>query len=333
MGAGAAVDGIIVQWGERLFYPSNRTIKPAQTPRLDTMTRRKAAVIRRRIDVTVGGRAPQVMVKVTGGGRGMVAIAAHFRYISKNGRLEIEDDRGVVREGKEALHDLAEQWRYGGSLIDVLSHRREAFNIMLSMPHGTDPRLVQKAAREFAQAELSGHRYVMVLHEHQANPHVHLSVRAESIAGKRLNPRKTDLHRWRETFAEKLRGWGVEAEATRQATRGVSRNFDPLWRVKAKQEGRLRQPGTSVKTGPRHWESRAEAMTGWAYIIKALLASESPEDRMLADRVARFMKAAPFFQETVRQRQREAAMAPRQQPGPQPQPRKAMDRPGPELER
>ena len=201
------------------------------------------------------------------------------------------------------------------------------------MPHGTDARIVQKAAREFAQAELSGHRYVMVLHEHQANPHVHLSVRAESRTGTRLNPRKTDLHRWRETFAEKLRGWGIEAEATRQATRGESRNFDPLWRVKAKQEGRLRQAGSAAKTGPRHWESRAEAMKGWAYIIKALAASESSEDRELAKRVARFVQATPFFKETVRQRQREAALAPRQQPGMQPQPRKAMDRPGPELER
>lgn len=333
MSSGATVDGVLVQWGERLFYPSNRIVKPAPTPRLDTMTRRKAAVIRRRIEVTVTGRAPQVMVKVTGGGRGMAAIAAHFRYISKNGRLEIEDDRGVVREGKQAVHDLAEQWRYGGSLIDEVGHRREAFNIMLSMPHGTDARLVQKAAREFAQVELPGHRYVMVLHEHQANPHVHLSVRAESRAGKRLSPRKTDLHRWRETFAEKLRGWGVEAEATRQATRGESRNFDPLWRVKAKQEGRLRQTGSASKTGQRHWDSRAEAMKGWAYIIKALVASESPDDRKLAERVAAFVKAAPFFQEVVRQRQREAAVAPRQQLGPQPPSRKAMDRPGPELER
>ena len=48
----------------------------------------------------------------------------------------------------------------------------------------------------------------MVLHDHQANPHVHISVRAESKHGKRLNPRKTDLHRWRETFAEKLRERG-----------------------------------------------------------------------------------------------------------------------------
>ena len=85
------------------------------------------------------------MVKVKGGGRGTAAIAAHFRYISKNGRLETEDDRGVVGEGKEVLHDLAEQWRYRGSLIDDVGHRRNDFSIMLSMPHGTDARTVQKA--------------------------------------------------------------------------------------------------------------------------------------------------------------------------------------------
>jgi len=328
-----SIDGVLVQWGERLFYPGNRIVKPQSTPRLDSALHRQAAAIRRRIQTTVSRRSVQVMVKVTGGGRGMAAIAAHFRYISKSGRLDIEDDRGNPHRGKEALHDLVEQWRYGGTPIDEVGHRREAFNIMLSMPRGTDPAIVLGAARDFARDELLGHRYVMVLHEHQANPHVHLSVRAESRTGKRLNPRKTDLHRWRETFAEKLRGWGVEAEATRQATRGESRNFDPLWRVKAKQEGRLRQTSAAAKTGQRHWDSRAEAMKGWAYIIKALVASESPEDRKLAERVARFVRAAPFFQEVVLQRQREAAVAPRHHPGPQQQPRKAMDRPGPELER
>jgi hypothetical protein len=93
MTAAQTVDGVLVQWGERLFYPSNRIVKAPPTPRLDTLTRRKAAVIRGRIVATVVRRAPQVMVKVTGGGRGMNAIAAHFRYISKNGRLQTEDDR------------------------------------------------------------------------------------------------------------------------------------------------------------------------------------------------------------------------------------------------
>lgn len=149
MPAWPTVDGVLVQWGERLFYPPSRIVKHQPWPRLDTVVRRKAPVIRGRIAAT-DRRAPQVMVKVTGGGRGMAAIAAHFRYISKNGRLPVEDDRGVVRGGKESLKDLVDQWRYGGALIPEEGHRREAFNIMLSMPHGTDARIVQSAAREFA---------------------------------------------------------------------------------------------------------------------------------------------------------------------------------------
>jgi len=105
MTSAQTVDGVLVTWGERLFYPSNRIVRTAPTPRLDTLTRRKAAVIRGRIIATVVRRAPQVMVKVTGGGRGMNAIAAHFRYISKNGRLQVEDDRELTYQGKESLYD------------------------------------------------------------------------------------------------------------------------------------------------------------------------------------------------------------------------------------
>ena len=225
----STIDGLLVQWGDRLFYPSNR-MTASRTPVLtEAAVRQRAQVLRQRIRATVERRAPQVMVKVTGGGRGMGAIAAHLRYIAKAGRLPIEDDRGAVREGKEALRAIADQWRFGGTRIPEVSERREAFNIMLSMPAGTDARVVRQAAREFAKAELANHRYVMVLHTHQANPHVHISVRAEGRDGKRLNPRKEDLRRWRETFAERLRGWGIEAEASSQAVRGSRHRDESVW--------------------------------------------------------------------------------------------------------
>ena len=99
----------------------------------------------------------------------MKAIAAHFRYISKNGRLDMEDELGNIERGKEGVRELADDWRFGGSFIGEAGDRREAFNIMLSMPRGTDPLIVQRAAREFAQVELADHKYIMVLH--QANPH------------------------------------------------------------------------------------------------------------------------------------------------------------------
>jgi hypothetical protein len=73
----------------------------SRTPVLtEAAFRQRAQALRQRIRATVARRAPQVMVKVTGGGRGMGAIAAHLRYIAKAGRLPIEDDRGAVREGR-----------------------------------------------------------------------------------------------------------------------------------------------------------------------------------------------------------------------------------------
>ena len=301
------IDGVLITWGDRLFYPGNRVVKVKPQPKLKAgAASQRAAAIRQRIEATVVRRAPQVMVKVTGGGRGMKAIVAHFRYISKNGRLDIEDERGETMRGKDTLYDLADDWRFGGTLIDDVTEpgqRREAFNIMLSMPRGTDPLTVQRAAREFAQIELADHKYVMVLHDHQANPHVHISVRAESKHGKRLNPRKADLHRWRETFAEKLRGHGVEAEATRQATRGRSRNYDPLWRLKAREDGRLRTSRAGAKSGAQAQATRPEAVEAWMHVGRALAMSGDPADRDLARSIATFIKEMPATQAPEVQRQ------------------------------
>ena len=308
------IDGILITWGDRLFYPGNRVVRVKPQPRLSgDAARLRAAAIRKRIEATVVRRAPQVMVKLTGGGRGMKAIAAHFRYISKNGRLEIEDQRGETIRGKDALRDLVDEWRFGGSLIPDAAepgHRREAYNIMLSMPRGTDPLTVQRAAREFAQVELADHKYVMVLHDHQANPHVHISVRAEPRHGKRLNPRKADLHRWRETFAEKLRGYGVEAEATRRATRGATRRYPELWQLNAGRDGRLlKVPATAVK-GAAARASREDAQLAWREIAAALGASGSEADRQLA----RSIRA--FTEDVSRRAAQELVSAPEQNPTP-----------------
>jgi len=281
-----SIDGVLVQWGERLFYPGNRIVKVAPQPKLPAnLLRQRANAVRDRIEATVVRRAPQVMVKVTGGGRGMKAIAAHFKYISKNGRLDIEDDRGEVLRGRDDLRGLADDWRLGGTPIDDIGFRREAFNIMLSMPRGVDPLYVLKASKEFAQTEFADHKYVMVLHDHQANPHVHLSVRAESRYGTRLNPRKADLARWRQTFAEKLRGWGLEAEASARVVRGQTRQGESLWRIKAGAEERLRIR-TRLTLGPL--PDRSAGIEAWSRLADALSGSAEPRDRKLAEALSQF---------------------------------------------
>lgn len=295
MARGVNIDGVLVTWGDRLFYPGNRVVKSGPPPRLrGDALRKRAAEIRARIEATVVRRAPQVMVKVTGGGRGMRAIAAHFRYISKNGKLEIEDDRGETIRGPQAVRDLADDWRFSGGLIPEeagAGGRREAFNVMLSMPRGTDPLAVQRAACEFARDELGGHKYVMVLHDHQANPHVHISVRAEGRNGARLNPRKADLRRWREAFARELRELGVDAEATRQSTRLGGRESEQIWRLKAREAGRLRfEELNEAGVVPR--ADRSWAVEAWEQLGSALGSSSNVSDRKIGRVVGRFVQSA-----------------------------------------
>jgi hypothetical protein len=309
-----SIDGVLVEWGERLFYPGNRRVAAgASGARAAIGTPERAAAIRARIAATVLRRAPQVMVKVTGGGRGMAGIAAPLRYISKGGRLPFEDDRGLARDGKDAVRDVVEQWRLGGSRIPEESTRREAFNIMLSMPAGTRPDIVQAAAREFAKAELANHRYVMVLHTHQANPHVHLSVRAEGRDGRRLNPRKEDLRRWREVFAEKLRARGIEADATSQSLRGVRRQREQVWERNT--VAGLLAPKRSKKL--RMSPSHRRAGEAWARMAQALVKSPDASDRELGIEILNYVSAMPVveaeFGKLPRVRREQPEVTPRKQ--------------------
>jgi hypothetical protein len=164
---------------------------------------------------------------------------------------------------------------------------------MLSMPRGTDPLTVQRAAREFARMEFADHRYVMVLHEHQANPHVHLSVKAESKHGQRLNPRKADLRRWRETFAEKLRELGIEAEASPQVIRGGSRRTERLWHRKVREQGRLFGAREGEQAPVKLTRSRRDVAQAWCEIAKVLASSDDVEDRKLGQSIVNFARWLP----------------------------------------
>lgn len=152
---------------------------------------------------------------------------------------------------------------------------------------------------------LGGRRETLTIGRHEPVPrhaHVHISVRAESRHGKRLNPRKADLHLWRETFAEKLRDQGIEAEATRQATRGRDRNYDALWRLKAREDGRLRTTRRGTKSTAAAKVTRAQAIEAWMHVGKALAMSGDADDRRLAGAIAAFIKEMPISQAAAPER-------------------------------
>lgn len=290
----------IAHWAEKLFYPVSLKGK---VPKKDTTSKKlgvsatKAFASRARIRAQIARatrRTPEVMVKITnrlGAGKGMAAIREHLGYISRNGKLELETDTGEKLTDKSTISDYSEELRsqIRGRPIPEVSHRREAFNIILSMPAGTPPEKVREAAREFLKEEFGGrHRYCFVLHTDTDKPHVHACVLAASLKkGKRLNPRKSDLQRWREGFAEQLREIGVDANATPRRARGATHQTQR----QTAHHARKRQPLQFVQMDnrvewPRVYKSTLDV---WKRLARAMRDAPTKADRDVAKQIEDFV--------------------------------------------
>jgi hypothetical protein len=218
---------------------------------------------------SAGRGAREVLVKISGGGRDADGVQAHFEYIDRHGKLDIETDHGEVLHGKAAATEIINDWALDYGAVPGAPHSRgkvgadgkrrqprQAFNVVLSMPADTPPQKVLQAVKKFAREEFAHqHRYAMALHaeergKHGMHPHVHLVVKAEhEYGGPRLNPRKADLQRWRERFADYLTELGVAATATRREDRGFVKTHKktPIYRAahrKPKDPGPSGQPVT-----------------------------------------------------------------------------------------
>lgn len=177
-------------------------------------------------------KAPEVLVKVSGSGKTLGQVHAHMTYITRNGKLEAEDERGDRVAGKEEVDELFAQW--GFDTQDGERKRAKTVNMVLSMQEGTNPNAVLWAARKFAQDKFAAnHQFLLVLHTDTPHPHVHLSVKAQGYDLTWVKRSKADLQEWREMFAERLREQGIEAEATPRRARGVKKKAktQPLYHL------------------------------------------------------------------------------------------------------
>src|SRR5712692_9205028 len=191
---------------------------------------------------TVSG-VPEVMVKVSGGGRSADAVQAHVSYIDRHGQLEVHTDEGERLQGKAVADYLVDDWnleagkgqyRPGPKAGEKDRRPKQVHNIVFSMPAGTPPTKLLSATQKFAREKFAlQHRYALVLHTDQEHPHVHLVVKAQSEDGQRLTIRKATLRQWREDFASYLRELGVAANATPAALRGKpkDRKKDGIYRA------------------------------------------------------------------------------------------------------
>ncbi|MEK9142294.1 MAG: relaxase/mobilization nuclease domain-containing protein [Nitrospirota bacterium] len=314
------IDENLDEWGSRLFNVSTETLpRPRRSRnvrlgsakftstggRLST-SQARATYVRQKLQAMVR-RAPQVVVKLVRAPKGMKGISNNLTYISRDGQLEIEDQDGQVIQGKEAVADLKAEWRDGGMPIAADSSMRDAFHLVLSMPTRTDPLSVQRAARDFAKQEFSGYQYAMVLHTFETDPdphpsphpHVHLTVKAAGLDGIRLNPRKVDLQRWREGFAEALREHGIEATTTSR----IHRTTHERWKVQHFRDRKTKAKVLDRQQRQTHLpRKQREVMHHYQQVMKTLARSDRGADRQLAVDLVRYLGAGGRSPEAERGR-------------------------------
>lgn len=309
MAAKVYVDGILQTWGDQLYRRAVKftkgvgDLKAPMRPKSQKGGSLDAATVRKKLDATVKKR-PEVMVKITGSGKHIQQIKNHLDYISRNGEIALEDQDGEQINGREPIRDLRDDWKNGRYVIPTEEgKRRETFNIVLSMPAGTDRQSVTNASRDFARSHFGGkHDYVFATHTDDDHPHVHLIVRARDYQGKMLNPRKGDLQKWRETFAEKLGEHGIEANATKRKVRGVTRRPVKKTVLEAEKRGVVLNFAHDPQSNPSNpraekiARSHDQVVLSYAKIGQALNDSPVTEDRRLALQLAAFVQKMPAEQ-------------------------------------
>jgi len=280
----------------------------------------------------ITSRVPEVMVKVSGRQRGGSHTAAHLEYIGRHGKLEVETSDGMKPENVQELRELAREWAEDEA---ATTRRREpltSVSLVLSMPPGTDPDIVYRAARAFARTELERFPYAMALHTDADHPHVHLTVSARGERGERFNPRKDDLACWRESFARELRARGIEAEATPRRARGIIQKMEqtPVRKIRDRAEAgmvelpRVLQSGRAEAdamlqerpTVVRPWEVKtivrqADVREAYAKAATELDASTDSADRKLAQQTRAFVASMPVLLTRDRDQARQMAQAKR----------------------
>ena len=267
----------------------------------------------------IANKAPEVVVKVSGSGKSRAHSLAHLTYITRNGKLKAENERGEKIEGLEEVKEVFQEWGFQ-TPGDSERKRAQTVNIVLSMPKGTDAHAVLHAARGFAkEAFADNHQYLFALHDDTDHPHVHLAVKAQGFDMTWLKRTKADLQEWRESFAEKLRDQGVEAEATPRRARGVvqkpqSQAMRHLVKEKrsevfrAKVEEAIRDLTQPEKALPSPWETairtrQNQVRKAYVEVANDMAKARDEASHSAAAQLQQFLKSLPQL-ETERHRLR-----------------------------
>ena len=172
----------------------------------------------------VAREMPQAVLKITSHSRGLRRVRARLRYIARQGALPLETDDGCLLEGREEIDEFAEHWAADFSNRNgSVRKARDAMNMVVSVPAGTEREKALEAAREFFAEAFSNHEYAFAAHDDTGHFHIHLVVKVRGRDGKQMRVSRKAPDLWRQKFAAKAREKGLQLDASPRWARGKGR--------------------------------------------------------------------------------------------------------------
>lgn len=262
---------------------------------------------------------PEALIKID---RASIKSLKHLteagRYITRNCKLDCEDEDSLEVSDTEMLDAIMEDWMEKDRADRAKNPSRRRYSaarrIIVSTPTGTNPELLKKAIREFAQQELRdrGYEYIWTIHLDTDNPHAHILVRSVSKSGQRLHYSKREVNALRERWCMVAEKYGIDLNATSRAVRGRTRRDKPIERVKQEQRGsrhayeqfRIDELKKILDSGGEFTDyenevmkkvraTREEIRQNAADYIKELRESGNPDDIKLAELIEEKMSRLP----------------------------------------
>ena len=251
------------------------------------------------------------------------------RYISRNGKLECEDDEGQVLAGTEAIDDRMRSWVEDEELYQQTGAGRPsdklARRFIVSTPPGTDPEALKKVVRDFTEAEFKsrGFEFIWTIHTDKAHPHAHVLIKNRAADGKRLHYSNQELRAMRERFCVIAERYGIDLNATSRAVRGRTKRAKPIERVYQEQRGsqhiyekyRIEEFVKALKEGRDLDEpelmkkvrmTRTEILKNAAEYVEELRQTGKPEDLTLAASIEKKISEMPPVESAQEVRLRKA---------------------------
>ncbi len=135
--------------------------------------------------------------------------------------------------------------------------------------------------------DIYGKRHRQEIQHPAHHPHVHLTVNTAGVDGTRLNPRKPDLQRRQEGFADALREQGNEATTTSR----LHRTTHEQWTVRQLVDGSTHATHVDRRTGA------AEAPPVQREVMQALARSDRGDNRQPAADLMRYLSGRSHVRE------------------------------------